>query len=75
MADDILTRLRETARLSDTAWGVDVCIEAADDIERLRELCYEAQAFIDHDKNCAVVMGRMNNCDCGYDELWRKLNV
>ena len=45
------------------------------EIERLRSLCREAQAFIEHDKNCGVVMGRLRNCDCGHDELWRKLNV
>lgn len=40
MTDDIVTRLRDTAnyiRTDGNTWGEQDCLEAADEIERLRE--------------------------------------
>ena len=70
-SQDIVARLREQAQAPALAWLAD----AADEIERLRDLCYEAQEFITHDKNCGALMGWAKDCSCGYDEMWRKLNV
>lgn len=82
MGDDIVKRLRAPAWPCICVDAVlincipcNVRLDAADEIERLRDLCYEAQAFIEHNKNCAALMGWAKDCSCGYDEMWRKLNV
>lgn len=46
-----------------------------DEIVWLRVLCAEAQAFIRHNPNCGALMGWAKNCSCGYDELWKRLDV
>ena len=48
--------------------------ELQDKLEHLEGLCNEAAEFIQHDANCGVHHGRFNNCGCGYDKLWSKLN-
>lgn len=85
MTDDIVTRLRMWGG-DPTTWhsdplqriedGVpqDMLHEAAAEIERLRAICNKAQDFINHDKNCAYLMGRTRNCSCGFDKMWNLLN-
>lgn len=76
MADDIINQLA-TACVCGPLDADGACLPccARKEIERLRDLCYEAQAFIEHNKNCAALMGWAKDCSCGYDEMWRKLNV
>lgn len=74
MSDDIVKRLLEHTEGNDVVTH-ELCLDAAGEIINLTALCREAQEFMNHDKNCGAVMGRFNDCDCGYDELWRKLNV
>lgn len=66
MSEDLVRLLR---RSPNNQW----MLAAADEIERLRAICNEAQDFIDHDKNCNYLMGRMRNCSCGFDKMWSRL--
>lgn len=70
MSEDIVTRLRYVVYDDVNA----LLIEAADEIERLRSICKEAQEFIDHNKNCAYLIGRTRNCSCGFDKMWSRLD-
>ena len=81
MADDIVQQLHDWQHIVDESKGDAVVVmlsgrvfgDAADEIERLRAVCDMAQAFISHDKNCGFVMGRMRDCDCGFDAVWKEL--
>ena len=76
LVQHIINQLRAVALSGDLTLGQSLdCALVADEIERLRDLCYEAQEFITHDKNCHALMGWAKDCSCGYDEMWRKLNV
>ena len=72
---DIVPILRDWASRSLKSVTITTLLaDAADEIERLRSVCEEAQEFIDHDKNCAYLMGRMRNCSCGFDKMWSRLD-
>lgn len=73
--DDFIARVRDVANDQTTLGQAFDCLKVAEELERLRDLCYEAQAFIEHNKNCSALMGWAKDCSCGYDEMWRKLNV
>lgn len=77
MSEDIVTRLRHSMDYDYDnigAAGANLLEEAADEIERLRAICKEAQEFIDHNKNCAYLIGRTRNCSCGFDKMWSRLD-
>lgn len=78
MSDDIVNRLR--SYWLDPAinkYEVDICVDAANlleeqqaEIERLRNAVNIASDFIEHRTNCGSRMGKMRNCDCGFDAAW-----
>lgn len=79
MDEDIVTILRDWGTrvvriLDDENTPSKMLTEAADEIERLRSICKEAQEFIDHNKNCAYLIGRTRNCSCGFDKMWSRLD-
>jgi hypothetical protein len=47
MTDDIVTRLREKFQ-----GQMPICLEAADEIERLRNLASELIKYVSHDARC-----------------------
>ena len=68
MSDDIVTRLRELGRYVNTEggrWFEPITTEAADEIERLRQLAdnlaHHLQGYVCH---C-----NMSKCKCGYDDV------
>lgn len=43
---------------------------AREEINRLRDLLYEAEQYMEHRPNCNLKF----KCDCGYNKVWNQIN-